>query len=165
MIGTKFYKNKLDDNAYFDGAIWCNENGAMIEDKGDFFEIVALPAPTLEVVKEKKIADLKTERDTLEVDNITVNGHTFDYDEKARERINNAIIALQATGAAINWTTANHQSVSVTASDLVAVVARVAERSNALHIAYRRAKQAVIDAETVETVQAVKLEVIGETLQ
>lgn len=125
--------------------------------------ILTAPVMTLEEVKEKKIAELKAERDALEVEYITVNGNTFDYDDKARERINNAIIALQASGASINWTTADHKSVPVTASDLVEVVARVAERSNALHVAYRTAKQTVIDAETVEDVQAVRLEVVGDT--
>ena len=163
MIGTFFKKDNYSELDYFNAAIWCNENNATIEDKGDYYEVIAIPAPTLEEVKTQKIADLKAERDALEVDDITVNGNTFDYDEKARERINNAIIALQVTGAEINWTLADNQSVPVGAFDLIEVVARVAERSNALHIAYRNAKQAVLDAETVEDVQAVRLEVVGDT--
>ena len=120
--------------------------------------ILTAPVMTLEEVKTQQIADLKAERDALEVEDITVKGNTFDYDEKARERINNAIIALQASGSSIYWTLADNQSIKVTASDLIEVVSAVAIRSNALHIAYRDAKEAVSLAETVEEVNAVELE-------
>lgn len=110
-------------------------------------------------IKNSKIAELKEQRDALEVEDIEVNGNIYDYDEKARERINNAIIALQASGGSIYWTLADNQSVKVTAADLIEVVSAVAVRSNALHIAYRDAKEAVSLAETVEEVEAVILEV------
>ena len=159
MIGKVLYKDNYNQHEYARGAQWCNENGAMIVDRGEYYEIVALPTPTLEEVKEKKIAELKAERDALEVEDITVKGNAFDYDEKARERINNAIIALQASGTSILWTLANNDSVLVTAQDLVAVVSAVAVRSNTLHIAYRDAKAKVNAAMTAEEVNAVELEV------
>lgn len=159
MIGKKIYKTNLDDIEYFNTAQWCNKNNATVEDKGDFFEVVAIPAPTLEEVKEAKIAALKEDRDRLEVEDIRVDGHVYDYDEKARERINNAIIALQASGTSILWTLADNDSVLVTAQDLIAVVSAVAVRSNALHIAYRDAKAKVNAAMTAEEVNAVELEV------
>ena len=159
MIGKKFTKNNYDEIDYADTAIWCNENGAMIEDKGDYYEVVAIPEPTLDEVKAEKITSLKADRDRLEVEDIEVDGHLYDYDEKARERINNAIIALQASGTSILWTLANNDSVLVTAQDLVAVVSAVAVRSNTLHIAYRDAKAKVNAAMTAEEVNAVELEV------
>ena len=159
MIGTKLYKGQYASKDYAEAAQWCNKNGATIEDKGDYYEVVALPLPTLDEVKAAKIVSLKAERDRLEVEDIEVDGHTFDYDEKARERINNAIIALQASGASIHWTLADHQSVEVTAEDLIKVVSAVAIRSNALHVAYRKAKEEVLNAETEDEVNAVELEV------
>lgn len=33
---------------YAEAAAWCNANNAMIEDKGDYYEVVAVPAPTTE---------------------------------------------------------------------------------------------------------------------
>lgn len=115
--------------------------------------------PSLDEVKVAKITSLKAQRDVLEVEDITVDGNTFDYDEKARERINNAIIALQASGTSILWTLADNNSVLVTAQDLIAVVSAVAVRSNALHIAYRDAKAKVNAAMTAEEVKVVELEV------
>lgn len=121
------------------------------------------PAPTdaelLAVAKPDKIAELKAERDAKEVEPITYNGNRYDYDDKARERINAAIIALDVQGAdaSIDWTTADNQDVKVTANDLRMVIASVANRSNALHVAYRAAKDKVEQATTVTEVDAVTL--------
>ena len=99
----------------------------------------------LENVRQRKILMLKRQRDAAEVEPIEYNGNSFDYDEKARDRINAAIIALslQGEGANIDWTTADNADVKVTANDLRMVIAAVAVRSNALHTAYRKAKEKV----------------------
>lgn len=99
----------------------------------------------IENVKQRKILMLKRQRDTAEVEPIEYGGHSFDYDDKARDRINAAIIALSLQGedASIDWTTADNQDVKVTANDLRMVIAAVAVRSNALHTAYRAAKEKV----------------------
>ena len=121
------------------------------------------PAPTnaelLASAKPAKIAELKAERDAREVESITYNGNSYDYDDKARERINAAIIALDVQGAdaSIDWTTADNADAKVTANDLRMVIAMVANRSNALHIAYRKAKDKVEAATTIAEVDAVTL--------
>lgn len=123
------------------------------------------PAPTdaelLASAKPAKIAELKAERDSREVEPITYNGNSYDYDDKARERINAAIIALDVQGAdaSIDWTTADNADVKVTANDLRMVIAMVAQRSNALHVAYRAAKDNVEQATTVADVEAVTLNI------
>ena len=123
------------------------------------------PAPTdaelLAVAKPAKIAELKAERDAREVEPITYNGNRYDYDDKARERINAAIIALelQGEGATIDWTTTDNADTPVTATDLRMIIAAVAVRSNALHTAYRAAKEKVEAATTAADVEAVTFEV------
>ena len=115
--------------------------------------------PTLDELKAQKLTELKTIRDTEEVKPIEYNGNLYDYDDKARERINAAIIALdvQGEGATIDWTTADNQDVKVTANDLRMIIAAVAIRSNALHNAYRVAKEKVLNATTKEEVEKVVL--------
>lgn len=82
MIGTKFTKplqaNKItryegmkeikEDNPapntyakYAEAAAWCNVNNAMIEDKGDYYEVVAVPAPTTEELA----VQARSQRDSL----------------------------------------------------------------------------------------------------
>ena len=111
----------------------------------------------IENVKQRKILMLKRQRDTAEVAPIAYNGHSFDYDDKARDRINAAIIALelQGEGASIDWTTADNEDAVVTADDLRCVIAAVAVRSNKLHTAYRIAKEKVEEATTAADVEAV----------
>lgn len=114
----------------------------------------------IENVKQRKILMLKRQRDTAEVEPIEYNGHSYDYDDKARERINAAIIALelQGEGASIDWTTADNQDVKVTANDLRMVIAAVAVRSNKLHTAYREAKAQVGRCTTAADLEAIKVE-------
>lgn len=111
----------------------------------------------LEVIKQRKITELKYQRDKAEVKPIEYNGHSYDYDDKARDRINAAIIALslQGEGATIEWTTADNADTPVTATDLKMIIAAVAVRSKKLHTAYRIAKEKVEEATTAADVEAV----------
>jgi hypothetical protein len=115
----------------------------------------------LEVIKQRKIAELKYQRDKAEAEPIEYSGHSFDYDDKARDRINAAIIALslQGTDASIDWTTADNQDTKVTANDLRMVIATVAVRSNALHMAYRKAREQVEAAQNKEEIEAIVLNI------
>nr|DAU13765.1 MAG TPA: protein of unknown function (DUF4376) [Caudoviricetes sp.] len=115
----------------------------------------------LEVIKQRKISELKYQRDMAEVEPIAYQGYSFDYDAKARDRISAAIVALDVAGASttLTWTTADNQDVKVTASDLRGIIAQVAVRSDKLHTAYRKAKEKVETATTREEVENVVLEV------
>lgn len=115
----------------------------------------------IENVKQRKIMELKRQRDNAEIESIEYKGYSFDYDEKARDRISAAIIALelQGEGATIEWTTADNADTPVTANDLKMIIAAVAVRSNKLHTAYRVAKEKVEAATTAAEVEAVTMEV------
>ena len=80
MFGTKFYKSdfishedemetyeereaekkRLDtlQKSYAELAVWCNGNHAIIEDKGEYYEAVALPEKTLDELKEQAVNQL-----------------------------------------------------------------------------------------------------------
>lgn len=113
----------------------------------------------IENVKQRKILVLKRQRDAAEVEPVEYGGHLYDYDSKARDRINAAIIALdvQGEGAKISWTTADNEDAVVTAADLRMIIASVAARSNKLHTAYRAAKAQVEAASTAAEVEAVAM--------
>lgn len=63
MIRQKFYKNELESqeqlDAYTAAAEWCNTNNATIEDKGDYYEVVPIPEPSLDEVKAAKLIEIK----------------------------------------------------------------------------------------------------------
>lgn len=55
MIGTKFYKGKYKTADYVRAAQWCNANNATIEDKGEYYEVVAIPEPEPPTLDELKV--------------------------------------------------------------------------------------------------------------
>lgn len=61
MIGTKFYKDNYDLNAYSSCAKWCNSNNATIEDKGEYYEVVEIKPPTQEEINAMEVERLKSE--------------------------------------------------------------------------------------------------------
>ena len=120
--------------------------------------VFTAPQKTLEQLKADKINELKTIRDTEEVKPIAYNGNLFDFDDKARDRINSAIIALSITSQSIEWTTADNTNVLVTADDLRSVIAAVAMRSNELHAKYRELKEQVEACTTKEELENISWE-------
>lgn len=154
MIGNKFYKNDYDLDEYAQCAEWCNENNACIEDMGEYYECVAIVIPIKEL-KEAKIAELKQARDAEELSPVEFNGYMWDFDDKAQQRINGAIIAL-ADGGELTWTSADNQEIrGVNANDLKNVIKAAAVRSNAVHVKYRELKTQVEACEAQEQVEAI----------
>lgn len=121
--------------------------------------VVAEAEEPIEYVRERKIIELKRQRDAAEVEPIEYGGHLYDYDSKARDRIAAAIIALdvQGDGAKISWTTANNEDAVVTAQDLRMIIAAVAARSNKLHTAYRTAKAQVEAAQSKDEIDTISI--------
>lgn len=166
MKTTYTYKNK-DYTTFRDLSETLGKDGIFIplfiseEALKDLGVTVTTEEESLESIKEHKILTLKIQRDNLEVEPVAYNGHSYDYDDKARDRINAAIIALelQGEGATIEWTTADNADTPVTANDLKMIIAAVAVRSNKLHTAYRAAKEKVEAATTAAEVEAVTFEV------
>ena len=78
MIGTRFPKNDHDERQYALAADWCDQNLATIEDKGDYYEVIALPLPTLAERKEKAL-DLAREAFAARRDRVRyVDGYGYD---------------------------------------------------------------------------------------
>lgn len=61
MIGKKIYKDNIDLNDYSAVAEWCNNNHATIEDRGEYYEVVEVPAPTQEELNAIEVERLKAE--------------------------------------------------------------------------------------------------------
>lgn len=96
MIGTKFFKENFDGKNYADAAKWCNANGATIEDKGEYYEVVEIPAQTFNEFKTIKL----TQIDEWTAANITggfissASGEPVRYDSDLETQITMQGIAL-----------------------------------------------------------------------
>lgn len=100
MIGTKFYKTDFDAVAYAAAAEWCNSNGGRIEDKGDCYEVVAIPEPTLEELKAAKRTELLAARDAAIRTGTTWQGHPIWTDGDA-QRLALSVMAAPTLAAAV----------------------------------------------------------------
>lgn len=138
------------------------KEGYKIKWNGNEWEYELIPVepepepPTLDEVKEQKIAELKSIRDTKEVEPIRTDKGIFDYDDKSRDRLYIARQALTDNGGgSITWTTADNQRVNMEIADFAAINGAAAIRSNELHIKYNELKRCVNAAQTVEEVNAI----------
>ena len=126
MIGTKFYKplSEESETAYSEAASWCNESQeGFIEDKGDWYEVVAIPAPTPEEQQQALMEQKKALRaEAVSKITVTVDGMVFDGDEKAQDRMARAITMFQANNLPADyqtdWVLADNTIAKVTVTQL-----------------------------------------------
>lgn len=112
---------------------------------------------TLDEVKIEKIKELKSIRDAKEVAIITYNGKTYDYDDKARERMRIAKDALVDNNiASQTWTCADNTKAELTVADFKAINTLAATRSGQLHDRYNELKSQVEAMDNIEAVRAVQ---------
>lgn len=112
---------------------------------------------TLDEVKIAKIKELKAIRDAKEVAIIAYNGKTYDYDDKARERMRIAKDALIDNNiASQTWTCADNTKAELTVADFRAINTLAAQRSGQLHDKYNELKSQVEAMDNIEAVRAVQ---------
>lgn len=119
---------------------------------------VVIIKTALEDVKANKRLELKYERDTREVALIDYKGKQFDYDAKARERLNIARQALEDNNLPKQmWTCADNTDIELTVEDFKNINGLAAQRSGQLHVAYRKAVGEINKATTAEEVDKIQL--------
>lgn len=128
-IGTRFDKKNYDGGLYTQAAIWCNESQkARIVDNGDFYEVVAIPAPpepTFDELKAQKKADIAAARYEAETAGTTVNGITIDTGRDSQALITGAAVAAMLDdGYSLNWKTATG-FIHLSAQEIIAVAQAV----------------------------------------
>ena len=59
-IGYKLSKTEKNTKKYTEMAIWCNSNNAKIEDKGEYYEVVAVVIPELTLKEQVEMLEKET---------------------------------------------------------------------------------------------------------
>lgn len=122
MIGKRIIK-PIDASDYRETAIWCDGNNATIEDRGDWYEVVAIPAPTPEEQQQALMEQKKALRaEAVSKITVTVDGMEFDGDEKAQERMSRTVSIATANGMPMTtettWVLADNTIAQVTLQQL-----------------------------------------------
>lgn len=157
--GTPYYAG-YDENQYLVCSAWCNQNNATIVDQGDYYEVVALPAPTLDQLKANALAKAQqtfaVHRDAIR----WVNGYGFDC---APEDITNFMAAytplLVAGGGSTQykvWITEDTKGiVTLTLDDMTNVYHSVRKSQLAAYAWYETVKAQIAASQTAEELQEV----------
>ena len=163
MIGQKIQKPVNDWNDYTEAALWCNANSATIEDKDEYYEIVALPEapePTLEEAKAEKLAELNDafERAAREAHCPSSLGFEINADETANRNVTSLIAAMEATGEKTvpfcAWDNTFHQ---VTREELKTMQLEIIAHARKLYAKKWALREAIAQLETEKEVEAIKI--------
>ena len=100
MIGKQIFKPVTSWAEYTQTAIWCNANMAAIEDKGEYYEVVAIPEPpepTLDELKKARLSELETAFNAAseEAHCTSSAGFEIDADEIANRNIEGLVLVMQ----------------------------------------------------------------------
>ncbi len=126
------------------------------EQLADIGVTVKIIEPSLEEVKTSKKNALKWERDRRETLPIKYKGKAYDYDDKARERLNIARQALEDNNLPSQmWTCADNTDIELTVEDFKNINSLAAQRSGQLHDTYRKLCDYIDKLKTADEVNAV----------
>lgn len=126
-IGTKFAKPLEDYEGYSQAAEWCNESGkATIEDRGDWYEVVAIPEPSLEELRTAKLWELERSFNERVKGSFPCSlGYPMQFDRSDTLAVEGAIQLLEATGQESGYLTdaedVSHYDVPLTSMEQVKV--------------------------------------------
>lgn len=154
-IGTKIYKPIEDWGFYSQCAEWATLNGCMIEDKGDYYEIVEIPRPPLpelEAYKEQRKIELNTLHEAAEQEAHILSSLGFEID--ANDRANRDVTGLLVTtpeDGVVTFMDYSNQAHTVSRADLLVMQREIIENAQYLY-SQKWTYRAQIDA--CETSQA-----------
>lgn len=144
---------------YSECAEWCNKNNAYIEDKGDYFEVVAVPEKTLEEVKENKHSELKstmqTKRQKLTV---SYDGDTFDANEDAQSNMMVLLKSFDLGATSVSIRSATEKTHTFNKEHTQELSLLMLQAVNNLYDTYWKLKDQLSRCKTVDAVNEIKWE-------
>ena len=163
MIGKKIDKPVKNAKDYANTAIWCNDNRATIEDKGEYYEVVALPEKTLEEARAAKLTELNAAF-TAASENAHCQssaGFEIDANETANRNIEGLVLVLKPEESTLfrDWDNRFHE---VTKEQLETMRKEIVVNSQRLYQTKWQIEAGIEAAETVDELDAI--DIVFETL-
>lgn len=148
------------DAKYAEAAAWCNENGkATIEDMGDWYEVVAIPEPTLEEAKALKLAGLKVAFQTAAETAHCPSSLGFEIDANDTANRNVASLIRQLIAGVIETATFrdynNQYHPGLTLTDLNTIQGEIDVNGSRLYAVKWAYEQQIAQAQDVEALEAI----------
>ena len=139
-IGTKIYK-PIDATEkrhfYASCASWCNQNGAIIVDKGDYYEICEVPnppLPELNAYKEQRKIELNTLHEAAEKEAHVLSslGFEIDANDRANRDVTGLLVTTPADGV-VTFMDYSNQAHTVSRADLEVMQKEIIENAQYLY--------------------------------
>ncbi|WAW06074.1 DUF4376 domain-containing protein [Oxalobacter formigenes] len=158
MIGKQIPKPVNDWSEYTEAALWCNANKAMICDKGDFYEVVALPEQTLEEAKAARLAKLNTAFASASENAhcLSSAGFEINADEIANRNIEGLVLVL-VEGESTLFRVYDNSFHEVSKEQLETMRKEIVVNSQRLYRIKWQLEAAIETAETVEELEAIAI--------
>ena len=168
MIGKQITKPVSDWGDYTQTAIWCNDTRAVIEDKGDWYEVVALPEPpkpTLDEARAGKLVELNAAFATASANAHCRSslGFEINADETANRNVTSLIVALEAAGEeTVPFCAFDNRFHDVTLAQLKTMQLDIIANARALYARKWALREAIGKAASVEELDAITIVFSGE---
>ena len=166
MIGKQIQKPVTNWTDYTQAALWCNANKAIIEDKGDCYEVIALPERTLEETKAAKLTELATafDRATQTANCLSSFGFEINADETANRNISSLIIAMEATGQeTVQFCAFDNTFHAVTLEQLKTMQLEIIANAQAIYQQKWVLRERINGSKTIEELEAIDITFEAET--
>ena len=159
MIGKRITKPVKNWAEYTQAAVWCNANKAVIEDKNEYYEVVALPEPpkpTLDELKKTRLSELETAFTTAsqEAHCTSSVGFEIDADEIANRNIEGLVPVMQPEETTL-FRAYDNSFHEVTREQLETMRKEIVVNSQYLYQAKWTMEAQIQAAETAETLEAI----------
>lgn len=154
----------LPANATFDEPLPSKDGYKVVYNNGWKYEKLpepeVTPEPTLDELKLLKRAEINSARDRTEQGGFEYLGKTFDSDQISAQRISMAAqaMALADDTAKITWTCQDNTTIDLNKTQLVGMVAALAEWSNTCHQKATALKAKIEAAQTAEELENITWE-------
>lgn len=163
MIGKQIQQPVQSWNEYTKTLLWCNDNKAMIEDKCDWYEVVALPEETLDEAGAAKLAELNTAFPPVSetAHCMSSAGFEINADEIANRNIEGLVLVLNEGESTLfrDWDNRFHE---VKKEQLETMRKEIVVNSQRLYQTKWQIEAGIEAAETVDELDAI--DIVFETL-
>ena len=158
MIGIKLIKPITDWDEYAKAAEWCNNNGAYIVEHEDCYEVEAIPEPTFEELKERKLAELSASFEKRVSGSFTTSqGYTMQFSPDDSLKMQGALQLMEATGQEYGYIVHADDSVNenVPLVEMRAVLVEMLAEYARYHAKKQRYRSEINSASNIEELNSI----------
>ena len=161
-----FYIGQIFKDTYTpEAAAWCNENKAFIKKVPSGYQIIAIPGPTPEGVRTKKLGELSQKHHEAEEIGVIQSslGFPIDANERANRDVSGLISQMEMTSVdKTQFCDANNDFHEVTLDNLKTMQLELIQYAQSLYATKWQLRAAIEAAKTVDELNAIDIKFVTD---